>query len=207
LSSQSRLLRFLDDRVVTRLGDDSGGHCVDVRIIATTNCNLEARVQEGAFREDLFRRLRHWRLMVPPLRDRPADVEELARRFLDAYQRKCPELCDPPLHFDAEAIDLLRSLPWPGNIRELREAVENVAAFGEPKNGCITQDTIVRTLFVAGNVPLTAERGLSSELGEDSRIHRALTLAKWDISKAARIAGCSRGTIYARIKARGWARP
>ncbi|WP_372395743.1 sigma 54-interacting transcriptional regulator [Azospirillum sp. HJ39] len=204
-SSQARLLRFLDDGIVTRLGDDDSGRQVTVRIVATTNRDLEARVRDGSFREDLFYRLRRWRLHIPPLRDRSEDVAELARRFLDAYQNQCGS--GEALSFDDEAIAMLCHLPWRGNIRELQEVVENIAAFGEPRNGQITQDTVARVLFVPGNTPCSMPSALPEDLDDAARIHRALTLANWDISKAARIARCSRGTVYARMKERGWKRP
>ncbi|MFD1625160.1 sigma 54-interacting transcriptional regulator [Azospirillum griseum] len=205
-ASQSRLLRFMDDGTVTRLGDDGDGRRVQVRIIATTNRDLEARVRDGSFRDDLFYRLRRWRLHIPPLRERREDVEALARRFLDAYQAQMPP-SGPVLRFDDDAIALLSDLPWRGNIRELQEVVDNVAAFGEARDGCITQDTVARVLFVPGATPCAMPGALSDDLGDDARIHRALTLTNWDISKAARIACCSRGTIYARMKERGWKRP
>lgn len=206
-SSQARLLRFLDDGIVTRLGDDDSGRHVAVRIVATTNRDLEARVREGTFREDLFYRLRRWRLHIPPLRDRREDVAELARRFLDIYQNQCPDPEGGVLSFDDEAIAMLCNLTWRGNIRELQEVVENIAAFGDSRNGRITQDTVARVLFVPGNTPCSMPSALSDELDDAARIHRALTLANWDISKAARIARCSRGTVYARMKERGWKRP
>jgi transcriptional regulator with GAF, ATPase, and Fis domain len=206
LGGQQRLLGFFDDQKVTRLGDEEGhAQKVDVRIIATTNKDPESLVQKGLFCDDLLHRLNRWRLIVPPLKERPEDVEVLARLFLQDFQPTEPG--GRPLVLDASAIDLLKALPWDGNIRQLEEVVRNVALFGEANNGVITQDTVVRVLFVPGHAPTTTRMVISPDLTEDARIQLALKLTRWDITKAARIAGCSRGTIHARIKQRGWIRP
>ena len=208
LIGQQRLLGFLDDPMVTRLGDDDGnGQRVDVRVIATTNKDPELLVQKGLFCDDLLHRLSRWRLVVPPLRNRPEDVVALARRYLREFQAVNPSHAQQEMSFDEESLDLLQALPWDGNIRQLEEVVRNVALFGEPKNGVITLDVMVRVLFVPGNAPTTTRMVVSPDLTEDARIQLALKLTRWDISKAARIAGCSRGTVHARIKQRNWQRP
>lgn len=208
LIGQQRLLGFLDDPVVTRLGDDDGdGQRVDVRVIATTNKDPDLLVQKGLFCDDLLHRLGRWRLVVPPLRNRPEDVVALARRYLHDFQAMNPSHAEQDMSFDEDSLDLLQALPWDGNIRQLEEVVRNVALFGEPKNGVITLDVMVRVLFVPGNAPTTTRMVVSPDLTEDARIQLALKLTRWDISKAARIAGCSRGTVHARIKQRNWQRP
>lgn len=207
LVGQQRLLGFLDDQVVTRLGDNDGdGQRVDVRVIATTNKDPELLVHKGLFCEDLLHRLANWRLIVPPLRERPEDIVALARRFLHQSQVTQPAGL-PPLCFDDGALELLSALPWDGNIRQLEEVVRNVALFGDPQDGVITLDVMIRVLFIPGNAPTTTRMVVSPDLSEDARIQRALTLTRWDISKAARIVGCSRGTVHARIKQHGWRRP
>ena len=118
LQTQVKLLRVLDGQPFYRLG----GHRkikVDVRIVAATNQNLEAAVQEGRFRQDLFHRLGQFQLRVPPLRERPEDIVALAEHFL--------KLKAPSKHFSAQAISALISHAWPGNIRELRNLVAKVA--------------------------------------------------------------------------------
>jgi hypothetical protein len=118
LQTQVKLLRVLDGQPFYRLG----GHRkikVDVRVVAATNQNLEAAVQEGRFRQDLFHRLGQFQLRVPPLRERPEDIVALAEHFL--------RLKAPSKHFSAQAISALISHAWPGNIRELRNLVAKVA--------------------------------------------------------------------------------
>jgi DNA-binding NtrC family response regulator len=208
LLGQQRLLSFLDDQTVTRLGDDEGeGRRVDVRIIATTNKDPEALVQKGLFCLDLLHRLDQWRLVVPRLRDRPEDIAELARCLLAEFQEDNSESDASPLMFDDGAMALLCALPWDGNIRQLEEVVRNLALFGETKNGIITQEVAIQVLFVPGNAPTTTRMVISPDLTEDARFQHALKLTGWDISKAARVAGCSRGTLHSRITAKGWKRP
>jgi PAS domain S-box-containing protein len=116
--TQVKLLRVLDGQAFYRLG----GHRkikVDVRIIAATNQDLQAAVQEGRFRKDLFHRLSQFHLAVPPLRERPEDTVALAEHFL--------RLKAPSRHFSPKAISALLSHAWPGNVRELRNLVAKVA--------------------------------------------------------------------------------
>src|SRR5437588_1736472 len=118
LHTQLKLLRVLDGQPFYRLG----GHRkikVDVRIVAATNQDLEAAVKEARFRRDLFHRLGQFQLRVPPLRERPEDIVALAEHFL--------KLKAAAKHFTAEAISVLLSHAWPGNIRELRNLVAKVA--------------------------------------------------------------------------------
>jgi NtrC-family two-component system response regulator AlgB len=117
---QAKLLRFLQDKEFERVGESRTRHA-DVRIVAATNRDLEAEVTAGHFRQDLLYRLNTFELTVPPLRERPEDLIDLARRFLAFFartaQRQVPELTP-----EAEAT--LLGYAWPGNVRELRNAIE-----------------------------------------------------------------------------------
>jgi two-component system, NtrC family, response regulator AtoC len=118
LHTQVKLLRVLDGQAFYRLG----GHRkikVDVRIVAATNQDLEAAVNQGRFRQDLFHRLGQFQLRVPPLRERPEDIVALAEHFL--------RLKSPTKHFTPQAISALLAHAWPGNIRELRNLVAKAA--------------------------------------------------------------------------------
>jgi DNA-binding NtrC family response regulator len=117
---QPMLLRALETGEIRAVGDDQSRH-VKVRLVAATNRDLEQRVREGLFRQDLFYRLAVVRLRVPPLRERPADIEPLARRFAEAEG-----IGDLP----REVLDALRAQPFPGNARELRNAIQAFAALG-----------------------------------------------------------------------------
>lgn len=120
LSVQSRLLRFLQEKQFERLGENRVRHA-DVRIIAATNRDLEAAMKAGTFREDLLFRINVVEITLPPLRDRREDIILLARRFIDFFAnqlgRQSPEL-------SPRAQDALLSHTWPGNLRELRNAIE-----------------------------------------------------------------------------------
>jgi len=118
--AQARLLRFLNDRTYERLGE-ARERQADVRLIAATNRKLEDEVKAGRFREDLFYRLNVITLTVPPLRDRPEDIPLLAQHYLTMFSRKQAR---PALVFSSDAEDAMRSHRWPGNLRELRNAVE-----------------------------------------------------------------------------------
>jgi DNA-binding NtrC family response regulator len=115
----------LQEREIRRLGE-SLPRKVDVRVVAATNRDLEAMVDQGSFRQDLFFRLKVATLTLPPLRERGADVLLLAERFLAALRERRPELRLLP-----EARRALAAHPWPGNVRELRNAIEAAAALCE----------------------------------------------------------------------------
>ncbi|HSI03846.1 MAG TPA: sigma 54-interacting transcriptional regulator, partial [Myxococcota bacterium] len=125
MATQVKLLRVLEEKVVRPVGATTSIP-VDVRIVAATNRELEAEVEAGRVRADLFYRLNGVTLRVPPLRERVADIEPLAAYFLE---RACLEMgrIDAP-RFDAGAIAALRTHRWPGNVRELRNAVERAVA-------------------------------------------------------------------------------
>jgi DNA-binding NtrC family response regulator len=123
LALQAKLLRVLEERVARRVGgvDEVQIRC---RVIAATNESLEAAVGRGAFREDLYYRLNAFRLVVPPLRERIADVEILARHFL---QEIAVDQRQTPVSISPEACAVLRSHEWRGNVRELKHVIERAA--------------------------------------------------------------------------------
>jgi NtrC-family two-component system response regulator AlgB len=118
--TQARLLRFLNDRTYERLGE-ARERKADVRILAATNRPLEEQVRKGLFREDLFFRLNVVSLTLPPLRERREDALPFARHYLDFFNRRGRR---EPLAFSPEAEDAVLRYDWPGNLRELRNAVE-----------------------------------------------------------------------------------
>ncbi len=122
LGLQSRLLRVIQKQEVRRIGGNKWIH-VDVRVIAATRRDLDAEVAAGRFRDDLFFRLAVARVLLPPLRERPEDLELLARHFWALHTK------DPA--FPEEVLGRLRSYAWPGNVRELSNTMARLAAFGE----------------------------------------------------------------------------
>ncbi|QSX04767.1 sigma 54-interacting transcriptional regulator [Sedimentibacter sp. zth1] len=120
LNLQPKLLRVLQDSKVMRIGGNRYID-VDVRIIASTNCNLEKKVQNKEFREDLFYRLNVIPILLPPLRDRPEDITLLANFFTNKYSSK---LNKSVMRINEDALDLIKKYPWYGNVRELENALE-----------------------------------------------------------------------------------
>jgi two-component system response regulator AtoC len=123
LPTQAKLLRVLDERKVTRLGGRTPRE-VDVRFVAATNRDLKRAVEQGAFRADLYFRVAAMSLHIPPLRERPADIEPLARLLLE---RACRDLERPLLELAEDAVLSLMRYPWPGNVRELKNAMDQGA--------------------------------------------------------------------------------
>ena len=134
-AGQAKLLRAIQDGEFERLGDEQATR-VDVRVVASTNSDLEAEVQQGRFRADLFYRLNVVRIAVPPLRERKEDIPPLARHFIGEISarlgREAPEL--PPV-----ALARLAAYHWPGNVRELRNAIE-LAMILDPAQGLESLD-------------------------------------------------------------------
>ncbi|MFY1825504.1 sigma-54-dependent transcriptional regulator [Myxococcus fulvus] len=124
---QARLLRVLAEGEVRAVGAD-GSRTVDVRVVAATHQDLEARVKEGRFRADLFYRLNVVTLRAPPLRERPEDIPALAEHFLEQARARNPR--SPVERFAQESLAALCSLRWPGNVRELENLVERLVVLG-----------------------------------------------------------------------------
>lgn len=121
-SAQAKVLRVLQENIITRVGGSKNIE-IDVRVISATNKDLELMVQEGTFREDLFYRLNVVPIMLPPLRERTEDISILATAFLEEF---CKHYSLEKKVFSPEALKSLSTRPWPGNIRELRNFIERV---------------------------------------------------------------------------------
>jgi len=126
---QVRLLRVLQERKVRPVGA-TAEISVDVRVISATHRDLEKLVREGAFRQDLFFRLRVVHLQVPPLRERRVDILPLVKQFIG---RACSEYSCGPCTLSPEVLDMLIAYPWPGNVRELENAIERAVVLAENK--------------------------------------------------------------------------
>ncbi len=117
---QAKLLRFLETQSFRRVGSTKEIH-VDLRIISATNVDLPSAIAHKAFRDDLFYRLKVMAISLPPLRERPEDIEPLVKHFLQLYSTEGAE----PLHMSQEALALSLRYHWPGNVRELRSAIQH----------------------------------------------------------------------------------
>src|SRR6185436_14988896 len=124
LTAQAKILRVLQERVVERVGGRTSMP-VDVRLLAATNKDLEAEIAKGAFREDLYYRIKVIHIHMPPLREVRDEVPLLAKHFLREY---CRETSRPPLEFAPGVLQHLSSAGWPGNVRQLRNEVMRLAA-------------------------------------------------------------------------------
>ncbi|MFQ5882761.1 MAG: sigma-54-dependent transcriptional regulator [Candidatus Methylomirabilales bacterium] len=127
LGMQAKILRALEERKIRRVGSEEDID-IDVRVIAASNKDLELEVKAGHFREDLFYRLNVVQIKIPPLRDHKGDIPLLARHFLKMYRE---QLKKPVADFSEQTMAFMTSYDWPGNIRELRNAVERAVIFAE----------------------------------------------------------------------------
>lgn len=130
-SLQAKLLRALEEKVVTRVGA-TRPLPVDIRLLCATNRDLEAMVKDGAFRQDLYYRLSAFPVVIPPLREHPEDIPQLTEHFLDHFRR---ELGRPELRMSPEAMAWLAVQPWPGNVRELMNRIERAAILAPSDGG------------------------------------------------------------------------
>ena len=195
---QARMLRVLQDGELRRVGADTNRH-VDVRLITATHRDLSQRVAEGKFREDLLYRLQVLVIQLPPLKDRPTDIELLVRHFLGriAAQRQQKKVA-----IRTDAMELLERYAWPGNVRQLENTLQRLAllAGGDAINrATIEQDPSLQASLIG-------ERGkptLSLKQNERDRIAEALERAGGNRADAAKLLGVSRATIFRKIKRYG----
>ncbi len=200
---QVKLLRVLQERRFERVGGEETVE-VDVRLVSATNRDLAAMARDGRFREDLYYRLDVVPIHLPPLRDRPGDVEELARHFL---ARSAPRLGRAVKGFAPEALELLRRHRWPGNVRELENVVEQALVFAEGE--LVTPAELpagLRHAPPAQGLPVpTGDRSLTDIL-ED--LERQLILAAYEKAKGvkaetARLLGIKPSALYYKLEKYG----
>lgn len=191
LPFQAKLLRVLQDQVVPRVG---GSHvAVDVRVVTATNNDLLRRVEERLFRADLYYRIASIVLRVPSLRERRGDLSLLFHHFLKTY---CKEAGKSVAGITLEAFELLSSYEWPGNVRELEYEVRRLVYLcpnGEPVTPALLPERIARIALrddTEGDNDLNLQRQLDAV--ERQMILRALELAEWNRTRAAKILGVTR---------------
>ncbi len=212
LALQSKLLRILQDGRVRPVGANQEEQ-VDVRVIAATNQDLEKAVEEGRFRDDLFYRLETFMLRVPPLREREEDVELLSARFLVHYSSKMGKRIQG---FREEALELIRRYSFPGNVRELQNAVERAVAFCDeeriaPKHlpARIRENSscaAVPAAFSPENFFSSGRLQPLSEI-EQAYIKHVLKHTGGNKKKAADILGISRRSLYQRLESKDSSEP
>ncbi len=189
---QVRLLRFLQGGEVRRLGETQTRR-VNVRLVAATHRSLEAEVARGTFRQDFYYRINVVSLHIPPLRNRPEDLEELAEHFL---RRVAVRARRKVTGFTPRALELLLAYAWPGNVRELENAIERATnlASGE----VITEADLPAAVTVSSEG--TAPDGLGVPVEERTRLLHALERSRWNQSRAAEELGISRTTLWRKLR-------
>ncbi|MBN1545795.1 MAG: sigma 54-interacting transcriptional regulator, partial [Syntrophaceae bacterium] len=198
LSSQVKLLRVLQEKEVTRVGD-SLPRPIDVRLIAATNKKLSELVQSGDFREDLYYRLHVVSLTVPSLKERKDDIPDLITTFISQYNteyNKAIEGCSP------KAMDLLLSYSWPGNVRELKHVIEHAFAVTTSSQRIITLESLPPHLTIQKTtVPV---RVPASEITDEKAcLAEELARSGGNKARAARALGITRAGLYKKMKRLG----
>ena len=201
---QVKLLRALEEKVVRRIGSVRDTR-VDIRVIAATNRPLEQLIEEGTFRADLYFRLRILELVVPPLRERGEDVLLLARHFLQLHGRRYRR---QNLTLSPEAEAKLSAYHWPGNIRELRNVIEQAVLLA-PQESIGEKDLMLLsphsgtsrlTGRTDGRVFVLPSDGIKIEEIERDFALQALQRSGWNVSQAAQLLGLSRDTLRYRME-------
>ncbi len=187
-SLQSKLLRFLQERTIERLGGREPID-VDVRIVCATHQDLAEKIKDGSFREDLFYRISEISVNIPPLRERAGDAVVLARAFLEKYVRKQGR---GPKDFNEEALAGIDSYHWPGNARELENRVKRAAIMAEGNRIGLEDLDLPASEREAEPLNLRQVR----EEAERRAVKRALVLSDDRVAQAAELLGVSRPTLY-----------
>jgi DNA-binding NtrC family response regulator len=199
-ATQGKLLRVLQEKSFHRVGGTVAIQ-VDVRIIAASNRPLEKLVAQGAFREDLYYRVRVFPIRIPPLRERPEDVDPLVDWFLERLPQ---ELKKKPLRLEAGARERLRAYEWPGNVRELRNCLERAIILSE--NGLIEEKNLRLSpdsgppLAVPEGETLEEVRERAARVAERLWLVRTLEQVRWDRTAAAQALGLSPRRLEAKLK-------
>ncbi|MGH9396278.1 MAG: sigma 54-interacting transcriptional regulator [Terriglobia bacterium] len=198
-SLQAKLLRALQERTIERLGSNVPIH-VDIRLIAATSRDLERTVAEGAFREDLYYRLNVVTILIPPLRERQQDIPALVKHFLGRAQK--------PVSITPEALALLCAHDWPGNVRQLENAVERAIVLA--RNGVITEEQIELSpnphpTRQDWREQMPLHEGYKAVIAqvEKALVERALGEAQGNKTRAAEILCIQRRLLYEKMREHG----
>ncbi len=199
-ASQAKLLRVLQEGEFHRVGGEQTLR-VSVRVISATNRDLAALVAQDRFREDLYYRLSVVPIRVPPLRERPEDIRPLAQYFLEDF---CARNNFRPKCIDPGVFALLERYHWPGNARELRNAVERMAILSPGDR--LEPDSVPVEIRMARPSGARSSVQEARESAERDQILRALEETGWNVSAAARSLGMERTNLHKRIRVLGLAR-
>jgi DNA-binding NtrC family response regulator len=197
--AQAKVLRVIEDGKLERVGGAKKIE-VDVRIISATNKNLVEEISKEKFREDLFHRLNVIPLNIPPLRERTEDIPILINHFVNEIITKHKKL---PVNFDEDSIKFFQSMPWTGNVRELRNAIERIIIITDKRH---INKKDVDSLFVIGKANFNDLIDQSNSFqefkdkAEKAFILKQLKANDWNISKTAEILDIQRSHLYNKMK-------
>jgi len=194
LKTQTDLLRVLQEKEITRVGGNLTLK-VDFRAIAASNQDLNMRVREGTFRPDLYYRLDVFGITIPPLRERKEDIPLLADHFLRKYSRAMNKAFT---NLSRPALEVLMNYDWPGNVRELENALERAMVIGREPEVQAADFPLQVTL------PPQPEGSLALEDVERAHILHVLEVSEWNQTRAAKVLGIDRVTLYNKIKKYGF---
>ena len=205
LEAQGKLLRVLEEKVIERLGGGTSIN-IDVRVVAATNRDLEAAVDAGEFRRDLYYRLAVFPIKIPALRERGEDVILLAEHFLDRFRR---DLKKPRLSFSADALSALRAHTWPGNVRELQNAIERAAILHDAElraaelnlSANLKASAATADAEINWDAPLQDISSQAVRSVERAKIEATLRECKWNKAATAERLGISYKTLLTKIHA------
>lgn len=186
---QAKMLRFLQERVIERVGGTKEIP-VDVRVICATHQDLSKQITQGEFREDLYYRVSEITINVPPLRERKGDAQVIAQALLKNFSKQHDK---GTLSFTDEAIAKIQNYPWPGNVREMINKVKRATIMSEGKR---VNAEDLELAHVEGEVKDIFNLRQVREEAEKSVIKQALDTCNYNMSKAARILGVTRPTLY-----------
>ena len=193
-ASQVKLLRVLQEQTFEMLGD-SRPQKIDVRVVCATNCNLPAMIEQGLFREDLFYRINLIQIQLPPLRDRGNDVVLLAQSFAN---RLTTGNQLPPVSFSDDAVQFLKSHPFHGNIRELKNLVERTILMSGKEEICAADFNLPATAQKTQTQAQLLQIGTLDDIERHS-ILEAMEIYHGNLTKIAQVLGLSRGALYRKL--------
>ena len=191
---QAKLLRVLQEKKVSPVGSDEQEKGVDVRVVAATNHDLEARVREGAFREDLLYRLNVLTIYMPPLRERREDIPELIDLFCEQFNEKYKRNV---VGFDAPAIEAMRRYNWPGNVRELENEVHRIVSTVAPPGAFRVHKEDLANCIIESTDLDTGSGTLKEQVAHFRRqkIQEVLAQTQGNVKRAASILDINESTV------------
>lgn len=206
LHLQAKLLTVLELREVTPVGSNKPIP-FDVRVISATNISRDLLSDESHFRQDLLFRLNTVEILLPTLKDRPGDIEEIASHYAQLYSRKYKKTLKP---FSPTAVEIMCAYPWPGNVRSLRHAIERAVILSQG-DALEPEDLQLHYSGVAESAQVDPAQMQPTDLGDDLNLERleirvvqeALRQHRYNISKAAKELGITRAALYRRMEKHG----